>query len=337
MDNPSALMPKVAVIGSGSWATAIVKMLCESPIEINWWIRKEEVVEHVLNFGHNPNYLSDVQINLNKVKPSSNLEDVISSADFIVIALPSAYINQSLQGAQPNWFEGKVVFSAVKGLIPESHQTLSQYFQDKFKLSPEQTGIIAGPCHSEEVALERQSYLTVASYNEKNAYKMGHLLNGRYIHTHFLNDVIGIEMATVMKNIFSLAVGITKGLNYGDNFQAVLVSNAMQEMKLFLDAYSPSASRDLNESAYLGDLLVTAYSPFSRNRVFGQMIGKGYTVKSAQFEMNMVAEGYFAINSIMALNEQLQLELPICKFVHNILYKHQSTGREIKQLEATLK
>jgi len=337
MDNPSALMPKVAVIGSGSWATAIVKMLCESPIEINWWIRKPEVVDQVQQFGHNPNYLSDVQINLNKVKPSSNLKEVIASADYIVMALPSAYINHSLQDATPDWFAGKVVFSAVKGLIPESHQTLSQYFQEKFGLMPEQTGIIAGPCHSEEVALERQSYLTVASYNEKNAYRMGHLLNGRYIHTHFLNDVIGIEMATVMKNIFSLAVGITKGLNYGDNFQAVLVSNAMQEMKLFLDAYAPSKSRDLNESAYLGDLLVTAYSPFSRNRVFGQMIGKGYTVKSAQFEMNMVAEGYFAINSIMVLNERFQLALPICKFVHNILYKHQSPGREIKQLEATLK
>jgi glycerol-3-phosphate dehydrogenase (NAD(P)+) len=337
MDNPSALMPKVAVIGSGSWATAIVKMLCENPIEINWWIRKPEVVDHVQEFGHNPNYLSDVLINLNKVKPSSDLKAVIASADFVVMALPSAFINHSLQEATADWFDGKVVFSAVKGLIPESHQTLSQYFQEKFGLKPEQTGIIAGPCHSEEVAMERQSYLTVASYNEKNAYKMGHLLNGRFIHTHFLSDVIGIEMATVMKNIFSLAVGITKGLNYGDNFQAVMVSNAMQEMKLFLDAYAPSNNRDLNESAYLGDLLVTAYSPFSRNRVFGQMIGKGYTVKSAQFEMNMVAEGYYAINSIMALNEQLQLELPICKFVYNILYKYQSTGREIKQLEATLK
>lgn len=337
LDSPSQLMPKVGVIGSGSWATAIVKILCESPIEIHWWIRKQESVLHIAEFGHNPNYLGDVQINLNKVIPQTSLNEVVRNSDFLIVALPSAYIDQTLKSLDKEVWVDKIIFSAVKGLVPETHQTLSQYFQTNLGVNSEQTGIIAGPCHSEEVAMEKQSYLTVASSFDKNAFKMGHLLNCRYIHTHYLNDVIGIEYATVMKNIFSLAVGITRGMNYGDNFQAVLVSNAMQEMKRFLDFYCPDDQRDLNNSAYLGDLLVTAYSPFSRNRIFGQMIGKGYTVKSAQFEMNMVAEGYYAIDALMKLDGINELDMPICRFVHNILYKYQSPGREIKQLEAVLK
>jgi glycerol-3-phosphate dehydrogenase (NAD(P)+) len=234
--------------------------------------------------------------------------------------------------------EGKAIFSAIKGMIPERHEIISDYLLASAGIRPHQVGIIAGPCHSEEVAMERQSYLTVSAVDEELAQRMAHLLNCRFIHTHTIhNDVQGIEYATVMKNIISLAVGITRGMNYGDNFQAVLVSNAMQEMKRFLDAAVPNPNRDLNESAYLGDLLVTAYSQFSRNRIFGQMIGKGYTVKSAQLEMNMIAEGFYAVHSLNEVNKQLGVELPICDFVHRILYEGGSPSREIRVLEAKLK
>jgi glycerol-3-phosphate dehydrogenase (NAD(P)+) len=337
-ETPSSHMPSVAVIGAGSWATAITKILNESPINVHWWMRSEEQAAHISKFAHNPRYLSDIQINLQKVKPSNNLKEVIQSSDLLILALPAAFIQQTFEDADPSWFIGKTVFSAIKGMIPERNEIISDYLVNVFGLKPYQVGIIAGPCHSEEVALERQSYLTVSAIDSDVAHKMSHLLDCRYIHTHVIvNDVQGIEYATVMKNIISLAVGITRGLNYGDNFQAVLVSNAMQEMQRFLNAAVPNTSRDINESAYLGDLLVTAYSQFSRNRIFGQMIGKGYTVKSAQLEMNMIAEGFYAVHSLIETNKKLNVDLPICQFVHRVLYEGVSVSREIRVLEAKLK
>jgi len=331
-------MPSVAVIGAGSWATAIVKILNESPINVHWWMRSQEQANHIKQYSHNPKYLSDIQLDMAKVNPSSSLKEVFDAADVIILALPAAFVNQTFADANAGWFKNKSIFSAIKGMVPEEHQVISDYLIGKFDLRPIQLGIIAGPCHSEEVAMERQSYLTISAVDGELAQKMSHMLNCRYIHTHVITgDVQGIEYATVMKNIFSLAVGITRGMNYGDNFQAVLVSNAMQEMRRFLEAVSPNEERDLNESAYLGDLLVTAYSQFSRNRIFGQMIGKGYTVKSAQLEMNMIAEGFYAAKSLMEVNETLKVDLPICAFVHNILYKGGSLSREIRVLEAGLK
>jgi glycerol-3-phosphate dehydrogenase (NAD(P)+) len=336
-ENQPEQVTSVAVIGAGSWATALVKILNERPVTINWYLRSQEQVDHVLNFAHNPKYLSDVQVDLNKVKPSCNLLEVINSSNLIILALPAAFLHTTLSACTSDSFKGKTVFTAIKGMIPERHLLISDYMNQEFQLRPMQLGIIAGPCHSEEVALERQSYLTISAVDQQAAESMAHLLNCRFIHTHVIeNDVQGIEYATVMKNIFSLAVGITRGMNYGDNFQAVLVSNAMQEMKRFLDKASPMTSRDLNESAYLGDLLVTAYSQFSRNRIFGQMIGKGYTVKSAQLEMNMIAEGYYAVKSLIEVNKQLGIDLPICTFVYNILYENGSPSREIRLLEARL-
>ncbi|HOY48855.1 MAG TPA: NAD(P)-binding domain-containing protein [Flavobacteriales bacterium] len=337
-DQPSAHMPSVAVIGAGSWATAIVKILNERPIHVHWWMRSEEQVQHIAQFSHNPRYLSDIQLDMNKVHPSSDLSAVIAGSEMIILALPAAFVHQTLSGLSKDAFHGKSVFSAIKGMIPERHENITDYLHTSIGIHPKQMGIIAGPCHSEEVAMERQSYLTVSAVDEELALRMAHILNCRFIHTHtILNDVQGIEYATVMKNIISLAVGITRGMNYGDNFQAVLVSNAMQEMKRFLDAAVPNANRDLNESAYLGDLLVTAYSQFSRNRIFGQMIGKGYTVKSAQLEMNMIAEGFYAVHSLNEVNKSLGVDLPICDFVHRILYEGGSPSREIRVLEAKLK
>jgi len=329
-------MPTVGVIGSGSWATAIVKILNERPINIHWWMRSQETVDHILSFGHNPRYLSDISLNLDKVQPESDLHEVIRKSDMLIFALPAAFLEATLQSVSASDFKNKPLFSAIKGMIPEKHLTVTGFLQS-IGVSSEQIGVIAGPCHSEEVALERQSYLTISSRNADFAERMAHILNCRFIHTHVLaDDVEGIEIATVMKNIISLAVGITRGMNYGDNFQAVLVANAMQEMKRLLDNLNPNPARDLNESAYLGDLLVTAYSQFSRNRIFGQMIGKGYTIKSAQLEMNMIAEGYYAVKSIWHLNQQLGVQLPITEFVYKILYEGASPSREIRILEALL-
>jgi glycerol-3-phosphate dehydrogenase (NAD(P)+) len=337
LDLPSAHMPTVAVIGSGSWATAIVKILSERPIKINWWMRSEESVKHIKAFAHNPKYLSDVQIDLNKVAPTTNLNKTIEESKYIILALPAAFIHQALKDVKESQWKGKKFFSAIKGMIPDKHKIISDYLKDEHDISKKNLGVIGGPCHSEEVALERQSYLTISAIDPKHAEILAHLLNCRYIHTHVIDDVAGIEYAAVMKNIISLAVGITRGMNYGDNFQAVLVANAMQEIKRFLDIVAPFNKRDLNESAYLGDLLVTAYSQFSRNRIFGQMIGKGYTAKSAQLEMNMIAEGYYAVKSLMEINKKHKVDLPICEFVYNILYGNQSPTREIRVLEARLK
>jgi len=337
MQETQATRTTIAVIGSGSWATALVKILNEGPVEIHWYMRSQEQVDYIKQFAHNPKYLTDVNLDLNKVKPSSNLREVLESSELVILALPAAFLHDTLQSLQANFLLSKTIFTAIKGMIPQRHQLVSDYLISEFGIRPHQLGVIAGPCHSEEVALERQSYLTISAVDIEKARHMAHLLNCRFIHTHVIeNDVQGIEYATVMKNIISLAVGITRGMNYGDNFQAVLVSNAMQEMKRFLDKACPSESRDLNESAYLGDLLVTAYSQFSRNRIFGQMIGKGYTVKSAQLEMNMIAEGYYAAKSLMELNSELNIDLPICSFVYRILYENGSPSREIRLLEARL-
>lgn len=337
-NQPSPFMPAVAVIGAGSWATAIVKILNEGPSIVHWWMRTEEQVLYVQKFAHNPRYLSDIQLDVNKILPSSNLAEVLAGAEIIILALPAAFVHQTLSQLPEDALKGKLIFSAIKGMIPERHEIISDYLFSSLKIQANQIGIIAGPCHSEEVAMERQSYLTVSAVDEGMAQRMAHMLNCRFIHTHTIqNDVQGIEYATVMKNIISMAVGITRGMNYGDNFQAVLVSNAMQEMKRFLDAVVPNPNRDINESAYLGDLLVTAYSQFSRNRIFGQMIGKGYTVKSAQLEMNMIAEGFYAVRSLTEINKSLNVELPICDFVHRILYEGGSPSREIRVLESKLK
>ncbi len=331
-------MPVLAVVGAGSWATALVKILSESPIRINWWMHTPEAVSHVKQYSRNPKYLSDIQLDLSKVFPSNDLNAVISDSDLVLLALPAAYLEETLARCDKEKLKTMQVFSAIKGMVPGHHQLVSDFLTSHYGLRPHQVGVVAGPCHSEEVALERQSYLTVSSNNLEAAASMAQLLGCRYIHTHVIpGDVQGIEYATVMKNVISLAVGITRGMNYGDNFQAVLVANAMQEMKRFLDAAVPNSSRDLNESAYLGDLLVTAYSQFSRNRIFGQMIGKGYTVQSAQLEMNMVAEGFFAANSLHQVNQQTAIDLPVCEFVYRILYENSSPSREIRVLEARLR
>lgn len=327
----------VAVIGGGSWATALVKILSENDVKIKWWLRKKEYVQHIKKFAHNPTHLSDVQINLKKVKPDTNLKAVITDANFVILASPAAFLREILNELPADAFRGKVVVSAIKGLIPVLHETVADYLEREFNVPETEFCLIGGPCHSEEVAQEKQSYLTVACKDFSNAIQFSNLLNCRFVKTHCLTDVYGVEYAAIMKNIIALASGIAHGLGYGDNFQAVLITNAMQEIKRFIDTIAPQQQRDLNDSAYWGDLLVTAYSTFSRNRTFGNMIGRGYSVKAAQMEMNMIAEGYYATKSMHEILKRYEVEMPITNAVYNILYEKVSPTIEIQILQNLLR
>ncbi len=329
--------PIVAVVGDGSWATAIVSILSQNSLKINWWVRKDENAKHIQKFGHNKNYLPSVAINKRKVKVNTSLEKVVKDADYVFLVVPSAFIKDVLLTLPQNSFDGKILVSAIKGMIPDDNILVTDFLQTHFNTSEESLTVIGGPCHAEEVGMERQSYLTIGGENLENAELVANLLRCRYVNVHVLKDLVGIEYAAIMKNIVALASGITHGLNYGDNFHAVLVANAMQEIKYFLDELFPSSARDLNNSAYLGDLLVTAYSQFSRNRTFGKMIGRGYTVKSAIFEMQMIAEGYYAVKSINEILEQHELNMPITKAVYNILYERISPAIETEILKGLLK
>jgi glycerol-3-phosphate dehydrogenase (NAD(P)+) len=325
----------IAVIGGGSWATAIVKMLSNNCANINWWMRNKESVDFIKKYKHNPNYLSSVEIDLNTVSVSDNLNEVIAASNIIVLAVPAAFLHQALLQINAIELSTKIFFSAIKGIVPEKNKIVGEYLFETYQIPYKNIGVISGPCHAEEVALEKLSYLTIACTDDKNASNMASLLSCRYVKTTVSDDIYGTEYAAVLKNIFAIASGICHGLGYGDNFQAVLVSNAIQEIARFVKAVHP-INRDINNSAYLGDLLVTAYSQFSRNRTFGNMIGKGYSVKSAQFEMNMVAEGYYAVKCLHEINKQYQVDLPIANAVYNIIYEKISPALEIKLLTEKL-
>lgn len=321
----------IAVIGGGSWATAIVKMLCNNSSEIHWWIRNASVVEHIKKYKHNPNYLTSVEFDTGKLLLNTNLKDVIAKADILIMAVPSAFLKEALSGLSPEDFKNKKVFSAIKGIVPEHNLIVGEFFNQEYKVSIENIGVITGPCHAEEVAMEKLSYLTIASQNTESANYIASQLNCRYIKTTVSDDIFGTEYSAVLKNVFAVASGICHGLGYGDNFQAVLISNAIQEIKRFVDVVHP-IDRDIKSSAYLGDLLVTAYSQFSRNRMFGNMVGKGYSVKYAQMEMNMVAEGYYGVKCIHEINKKYKVDMPITTAVYHIIYEKISPAIEMKLL-----
>jgi glycerol-3-phosphate dehydrogenase (NAD(P)+) len=331
------MIPKIAMIGGGSWATAIIKMLTDNLTEkeIFWWMRNEEAIEHIKSFKHNPNYLSSVEIKVPANHISSNIAEIVKQADYIVLNVPAAFLKDTLKDIRADDLKGKKIISAIKGIVPEDNLIIGEYINQKFNIPLSDILVISGPCHAEEVALEKLSYLTIACMNVSLASDFAGFLGTRYIKTNVSDDIFGTEYAAVLKNIYAVASGICHGVGYGDNFQAVLISNAIREIKNFVDAVHP-IDRDINESAYLGDLMVTAYSQFSRNRTFGNMIGKGYTVKSAQLEMNMIAEGYYAVNCMDFINQKYQVDMPISKAVYNILYKNSSPILEMKMLTEKL-
>lgn len=322
---------KIAVIGGGSWATALVKILCNNVSSVNWYMRNEGAVAHILKFRHNPNYLQSVEFDLNKINVSTNLDEMIRPADIVILATPSAFLVKLFENFPVELLRDKLVFSAVKGIIPEYHAIPARFIHKTFGTPYDNIGIICGPCHAEEVALERLSYLTIACQDDEAGEEMAELLACRYIKTTVSDDLFGTELSAVLKNVYAIASGICAGLGYGDNFQSVLISNAIQEIENLIDEMSP-IHRDVKSSAYLGDLLVTAYSKFSRNRSFGYMIGKGYSVKTAQLEMDMVAEGYYATKSVMEIKKKFQVDMPIVEAVHNILYEKISPVIEMRIL-----
>lgn len=327
---------KFAVFGSGSWATAIVKMLCENQQEVGWYMRSVYIKEHLLKEQHNPSYLSSVEFHLEQLKISNDINEMAAYADVLIFVIPSAFMYSELEKLTYN-IQDKIVVSAVKGIIPETGKLVGEHFHDVYKIPFENIGVIAGPCHAEEVALERLSYLTISCADPEKAQNIANALSSDYIKTKISDDVIGTEYAVMLKNIYAIAAGIAHGLGYGDNFQSVLMSNAIREMKRFIKKMH-KMKRNINNSAYLGDLLVTGYSVFSRNRMFGNMIGKGYTVKSAQMEMSMVAEGYYATKSAHLLNKKnkKKTRLPIIEAVYEILYENKDAKKVFKKLTDNL-
>jgi glycerol-3-phosphate dehydrogenase (NAD(P)+) len=328
---------KIAVIGGGSWATANVKMLSDNPVEkeIFWWMRNAQAVEHIQKFGHNPNYISSVDIKLPPENISTDLNWVIGQADFVLLNVPAAFLKEALTGIGPECLSGKKIISAIKGIVPEENQIVGEFLNQHCGIPFENFIVISGPCHAEEVALEKLSYLTIASRDISLAAEFAGMISTRYIKTNASDDIYGTEYGAVLKNVYAIAAGICHSVGYGDNFQAVLISNAIRELERFVDTVHP-IDRDIKESAYLGDLMVTAYSQFSRNRTFGNMIGKGYTVKSAQLEMNMIAEGYYAVNCLYEVNKGYNVHMPICNAVYNILYQKHSPAVEMKLLAEQL-
>lgn len=324
--------PTFGVIGGGSWATAIVKMLCENLDTVGWYMRSSYALEHIKREQHNPSYLSSVEFKPEQLMLSNDINEIVAYSDYVIFAVPSAFIGGELKNLTVS-LKDKVIVSAIKGIMPESGKLVGSHFNEEHNVAIENIAVIAGPCHAEEVALERLSYLTIACAEKENAKVIAKHLSSDYIKCTTSDDIIGIEYAATLKNIYAIAAGIAHGLGYGDNFQALLMSNAIREIKRYVKR-AHKMKRDINGSAYLGDLLVTGYSVFSRNRMFGNMIGKGYTVKSAQMEMSMVAEGYYAAKSALELNESRdkKARVPIIEAVHSILYK----GKDPKKVFAKL-
>lgn len=326
---------KIAVIGGGSWATALVKLISDrglsNGVSLTWWVRREETADHLRKFRHNPDYLSSVLLPTESMLITTQIEVAVASAEMIILAIPSAFLFAQLESLPLNAFEGKYVASAIKGVIPQTFEVVGAFLKNRFNMPEKDLLVIGGPCHAEEVALEKLSFLTIASGSEDSAKKLADILESRFLKTTTSTDLYGTEYAAVLKNVYAIASGICHGLGYGDNFQAVLMTYAVKEMDFFLDKCSPM-ERDVNDHVYLGDLLVTAYSQFSRNRTFGMMVGKGYSVKFAQMEMNMIAEGYYATKSMHEILRKLDMNMPILESMYQILYDGAITKNVIRRM-----
>lgn len=321
---------KIAIIGGGSWATAIAKIVVNNTHHIGWYMRRDDRINDFKRLEHNPAYLTSVHFDINEIYFTSDINDIVKNYDTLVLVTPSPYLKNHLRKLRVP-IRDKFIVTAIKGIVPDENLVCSEYFHEVFDVPYDNLACIGGPSHAEEVALERLSYLTVACSDKEKAESFTNVLKGRYIKTKTSSDVIGIEYGSVLKNVYAIAAGICAGLKYGDNFQAVLMSNSLQEMSRFLTCVYPT-QRKMEDSAYIGDLLVTGYSNFSRNRTFGTMIGKGYSVKSAQMEMEMVAEGYYGTKCMKEINRHMHVNMPILDAVYNILYERITPQVEIKLL-----
>jgi glycerol-3-phosphate dehydrogenase (NAD(P)+) len=330
------------LIGSGSWATALAKILTDNHQSIKWWIRNNDTIQHIGNRKHNPHYLSTAFFNTSLLDLSSSLEYVVENSAVILIASPSAFIHSILSGLNKDAFNGKKILSAVKGILPDSNLLLNEYLFNDFNVNLENYFAILGPCHAEEVAAEKLSYLTFCGVDESYAQQIADCFKTPYINTVVNHDVIGAQYAAVLKNVYALGAGIVHGLEYGDNFLSVYIANCANEMTAFLrkvyHANNDEEKEHINyaASAYLGDLLVTCYSLYSRNRMFGNMIGKGYSVKAAQLELNMVAEGYNASKCMFKTNETVAARMPVLTNIYSVLWEHVPAGEAFEKIEQLL-
>jgi glycerol-3-phosphate dehydrogenase (NAD(P)+) len=327
------------IIGSGSWATALAKILTDNNNAIHWWIRNTGTIQHMQQRRHNPHYLSSAYFNTSLLTLDDDIAEVIESSDVLVVAVPSAFVESALADLPYNCFEGKKVMSAIKGILPSCNFLLNDYLNEKFQVEISDYFTILGPCHAEEVASEKLSYLTFSGTDETMAANLGEHFHTEYINTVVNHDVVGVQYAAVLKNIYALGSGIAHGLEYGDNFLSVYIANAANEMVSFLKKVSGDqvcSQVNYTSSVYLGDLLVTCYSLFSRNRTFGNMLGKGYSVTSAQLELNMVAEGYNASKCIFKTNEKVGADMPIAKTIYEILWEHVPPVEGFRKIEEIL-
>ncbi len=321
---------KIAIIGGGSWATAIAKIVVGHTHRIGWYMRRDDRIDDFRRLGHNPAYLMTAHFDIEELDFSSDINYIVGNYDTLVFVTPSPYLKNHLKKLKVN-LRDKFIVTAIKGIVPDENLVCSEYFHQVFDVPYDNLACVGGPSHAEEVALERLSYLTVGCSNREKAQAFADILTSNFIKTKTSDDVVGIEYSSVLKNVYAIAAGICGGLKYGDNFQAVLMSNAVQEMNRFLNSVHP-IERNIYDSVYLGDLLVTGYSNFSRNRTFGTMIGKGYSVKSAQIEMEMIAEGFFGTKCMKEINRHMHVNMPILDAVYNILYERISPQIEIKLL-----
>ncbi|HEY2350777.1 MAG TPA: NAD(P)H-dependent glycerol-3-phosphate dehydrogenase [Puia sp.] len=343
---------RFGILGSGSWGTALVKILTDNNHTVNWWIRNTAIIDHLRKKNHNPYYLSSVYFDINRLNLTRDLENLIRDSDCIVIAIPSAYIEQIFQQLPSEIFEEKIILSAVKGILPERNLLLNDYLSQQFRLGGDRYFTVMGPCHAEEIAAEKLSYLTFSGNSVTTTEEIASNFSTDYLNTIINNDIYGVQYAAVLKNIYALGAGMAHGLEYGDNFLSVFIANCADEMAGFLLkagishievgihelAGSVDAKKSTNYAAsvYLGDLLVTCYSLFSRNRMFGNMIGKGYSVNTAKLELNMVAEGYNASQCLYRLNQHFKADMPISDTIYKILWQNVNVGEGFKRIELLL-
>lgn len=345
-------MMRFGVIGSGSWATALAKILTDNRTPINWWIRNPAIIQHLRTRRHNPQYLPSVNFDTGLLNMTGSVAEVVAGSDCLLMAVPSAYVAETLEGLDKTALAGKKIISAVKGILPEQNLLLNDFLSREFAVGLPDYFTVMGPCHAEEVAAEKLSYLTFSGQDETRTREIASYFTTEYINTIINNDVYGVQFAAVLKNIYALGAGIAHGLEYGDNFLSVLIANCADEMAGFLlkvgirhievgihaeeDPVSHKRSANYAASVYMGDLLVTCYSLYSRNRTFGNMIGKGYSVRSAQLEMNMVAEGYNASKCIYLINKEIKAEMPIAGTIYRIMWENVKAREGFKQIEPYL-
>ncbi|MBA2500596.1 MAG: NAD(P)-binding domain-containing protein [Chitinophagaceae bacterium] len=342
---------RFGIIGSGSWATALVKVLSDNGHNLNWWIRNQDIIDHINKWGHNPHYLSMASLDAGKLKMTKEISEVIQASDVLVIAVPSAFVVEVFKPISAKDLKGKKILSAVKGILPDKNVLLNVFFENEYSIPLEDYFAVLGPCHAEEVAAEKLSYLTFSGKDVDHSAKIASYFKRYYINTIINNDIIGVQYAAVLKNIYALGAGMAHGLDYGDNFLSVYIANSADEMAGFLkkagiehievgvhdeDPVNHIKTSNYAASVYLGDLLVTCYSLFSRNRTFGNMIGKGYSVQAALLEMNMVAEGYNAAKCMFNINQQFMAEMPIAESIYNILWQKVKASEGFKQIEKVL-